>query len=126
MVLMLTLEGHKVTVDISELKQLIETDCLRSVKYDSNHLFDIPLIPWWSSFFNICCDQQYQRPFENQQMYYEQNYLHQEPSLLTQLGWGVHRKLNNVIKSQIVVNVLTCISQENHKFCYTPSFPRFY
>ena len=45
MVLMLTLEGHKVTVDISESKQLIETDCLRSVKYDSNHLFDIPLIP---------------------------------------------------------------------------------
>ena len=42
------------------------------------------------------------------------------------LGWGVHRKLNNVIKSQIVVNILTCISQEHHKSCYTPSFPRFY
>ena len=35
----------KVTVDISELKPLIETDCFRSVKYDSNYLFDIPLIP---------------------------------------------------------------------------------
>ena len=35
----------KVTADISELKPLIETDCFRSVKYDSNYLFDIPLIP---------------------------------------------------------------------------------
>ena len=31
----------KVTVDISELKPLIETDCFRSVKYDSNYLFDM-------------------------------------------------------------------------------------
>ena len=36
---------RKVTVDIFELKPLIETDGLRSVKYDSNYLFDIPLIP---------------------------------------------------------------------------------
>ena len=35
----------KVRVDISELKPLIGTDCFRSVKYDSNYLFDIPLIP---------------------------------------------------------------------------------
>ena len=35
----------KVTVDIFELKPLIETECLRSVKYDLNYLFDIPLIP---------------------------------------------------------------------------------
>ena len=30
------------------------------------------------------------------------------------------------MESQIVVNILTCISQENHKSCYTPSFPRFH
>ena len=35
----------KVTVDISELKPLIGTDCFWSVKYDSNYLSDIPLIP---------------------------------------------------------------------------------
>ena len=35
----------KVTVDISELKPSIETDCFQSVKYNSNYLFDIPLIP---------------------------------------------------------------------------------
>ena len=35
----------KIRVDISELKPLIETDCFRSVKYDSNYLFDIPVIP---------------------------------------------------------------------------------
>ena len=23
------------------------------------------------------------------------------------------------------MNILTCISQENHKFCYTSAFPRF-
>ena len=37
--------GTKVTVEISELKPLIETDCFWWVKYDSNYLFDIPLIP---------------------------------------------------------------------------------
>ena len=36
---------RKVTVDIFELKPLIETDGLRLVKYDSNYLFDITLIP---------------------------------------------------------------------------------
>ena len=35
----------KVTVKISELKPLIETDYFWWVKYDSNYLFDIPLIP---------------------------------------------------------------------------------
>ena len=44
MVLILTLEGQ-VMVDIFELKPLIKTDCFRSVKYDSNHLLDIPLTP---------------------------------------------------------------------------------
>ena len=34
----------KVPVDISELRPFIETECFRSVKYDSNYLFDIPLI----------------------------------------------------------------------------------
>ena len=32
-------------VDIFELKPLIETNCFWSVKYDSNHSFDIPLTP---------------------------------------------------------------------------------
>ena len=40
-----TWRAPKVTVYISELKPLIEADCFRSVKYDSNYLFDIPLIP---------------------------------------------------------------------------------
>ena len=35
----------KVTVDIPKLKPLIETDCFQPVKYDSNCLFCIPLIP---------------------------------------------------------------------------------
>ena len=35
----------KVTVKISQLKPLIETDYFWWVKYDSNYLFDIPLIP---------------------------------------------------------------------------------
>ena len=74
----------------------------------------------------FCCDQQYQRPFEDQQIYHEQKYLHQEHSLLTGLDWKVHTKLNNVVESQIVVNILTCISQENHISCYTQAFPRFY
>ena len=30
----------------------------------------------------------------------------------------MHRKLNNVVESQIVGDILTCISQEIHKFCY--------
>ena len=34
-----------VMVDVSELKPLIETNCFWSVKYDSNHLLDIPLTP---------------------------------------------------------------------------------
>ena len=34
--------------------------------------------------------------------------------------------MNNVIKSQTVENMLTSISQENHKFCYTPAFQRLY
>ena len=34
-----------VMVDIFELKPLIETNCFRSVKYDSYHLFDIPFTP---------------------------------------------------------------------------------
>ena len=54
-------------------------------------------------------------------------YLHQVPSsLLVQLDCGVHRKLNNVVESHTVVNILTCISQESRKSCYTSSSPRFY
>ena len=62
-----------VMVDIFELKPLIETNCFRSIKYDSNHLFHIP-----------------------------------------------------VNESQIVGDILTCTSQEIHKFCYASAFPRFY
>ena len=72
------------------------------------------------------CDQQYQRPFEDQQIYHEQKNLHQKFLLLTQLDREVHRKLNNYIEAQIVVDILTSIFQENHKFCYAPSFVRFY
>ena len=43
-------ETRKVTVHTSEFKPLIETNCFRSVKYVSNSLFDIPLIPLWSIF----------------------------------------------------------------------------
>ena len=35
----------QVIVDIYELKPLNQADCFPSVKYDSNHLFDIALIP---------------------------------------------------------------------------------
>ena len=35
----------KVRADIFELKLLIETDGFWSVTYDSNYLFDIPLVP---------------------------------------------------------------------------------
>ena len=111
-----------VRVDIFQSEPLIEKYCFQSGIYDSNYLLHIPLIPY---FFSICCGQQYQRPFENQQIYHEQKYLRQELSLLTQCDWKVHRKLN-VVESQIAVNVLTCISQENHKSCYKTSFPRFY
>ena len=38
-------ETPKATVEISQLKPLIETDCFWWVKYDSNDLFDIILIP---------------------------------------------------------------------------------
>ena len=64
--------------------------------------------------------------FEDQQIFYEEMYVYQELSLFTHLDWEVHKKLNNVIKNQIVVNTLTCISQESHKSCYTPFFPTFY
>ena len=73
----------------------------------------------------ICCDQQYQRPFEDQQIRHKQNYLHQELLLLTHLDREVQRKLNNVVESRIVANILTCISQENHKLCYASAFLRF-
>ena len=39
-----------VMADMFKLKPLIETNCFRSVKYISNSLFDIPLIPLWSIF----------------------------------------------------------------------------
>ena len=35
-------------------------------------------------------------------------------------------KLNCAVESQIVGNILTCVSQENHKRRYTLAFPRFY
>ena len=38
-------ETPLVVVDIFELKSLIETNCFWSVKYDPNHLFDIPPTP---------------------------------------------------------------------------------
>ena len=66
------------------------------------------------------------KAFEDQLIYHEQIYLHQEFSLLTQLDWEVHRKLKYNIESQIIVNILTCIFQQNHKSCYTTSFQRFY
>ena len=48
--------------------------------------------------------------------------------ILTQLDWekciGSWRIV--VVKSQILRDVLTCISQENHKLHYTSAFPRFY
>ena len=40
-------------------------------------------------------------------------------SLLTQLDWEVHTKLNNVAESQNVAD-------ENHKLCYTGAFQKFY
>ena len=40
--------------------------------------------------------------------------------------WEVHKKLNNFVENQIVGNISTCVSQENHDFCYTSAFPRFY
>ena len=37
----------------------------------------------------------------------------------------MHSKMNNVAESQIAMNIITCISQENHKFCYIYfSFPK--
>ena len=64
-----------VRADIFQSEPLIEKYCFQSVIYDSNYLLHIPLIPY---FFSICCGQQYQRPFENQQIYQEQKYLRQE------------------------------------------------
>ena len=52
-------------VDIFELKPLIETDYFPTIKYDSNHLFDIPLTPQWSSFIKML-ESTYQKPFEDQ------------------------------------------------------------
>ena len=60
----------------------------------------------------------------SQQICHKQNYLHQELSLVIQLDWEEHRKLNSVVESEIVENILTYISQENH--CYTSAFSRFY
>ena len=40
-------------------------------------------------------------------------------SLLTQLDWELHTKLNNVAESQNVAD-------ENHKLCYTGAFQKFY
>ena len=116
----------KVRVGKSELKLLIETDCFLCQLHMIQTIYLIFLLFHNDLFFIICCDQQYQRPFEDQQIYRQQRYLHQELSLLTQLDWKVHRKLNATVESQTVVNTLTCISPENHKSCYTPYFPRFY
>ena len=38
----------------------------------------------------------------------------------------MRRKLNSINESEIVVNIFTFISQENHKLCYTSALPRFY
>ena len=71
----------------------------------------------------ISSDQQYQRPFEDDEICLRQNYLHLELSLVAQLDGEVHRKLNGVVKIQTAGNILTCISQENLLHI---SFPRFY
>ena len=57
-------------------------------------------------FLIICFDQQYQRPFEDQQIYQTKNYLHQGLSSLTQLDWKVHRELNSVVDNRNRFNIL--------------------
>ena len=69
-----------VMVGIFELKPLIETNCFRSVKYVSNHLFD----------FRLFCNDQYVVINSTKGLLKitnisQANYLHQELSLLTQL-----------------------------------------
>ena len=63
----------------------------------------------------MCCDQQYQRSFEDQQLCHKQCYINQGFSLLIQLEGEVHRKLNSFVENQVAENISTCTSQENYK-----------
>lgn len=69
-------------------------------------------------FLIICIDEQYQRPLEDQKICHWKSFVHLELSLLTQLDEKLHRKLNGVIESKVVENMVICISQEDHKLCY--------
>lgn len=69
-------------------------------------------------FLIICIDEQYQRPLEDKKICHWKSFVHLELSLLTQLDEKLHRKLNGVIESKVVENMVICISQEDHKLCY--------
>ena len=110
-------------VDIFELKPLTETTFFDRLNVTQTIYLIFFLLHNDLLFLTICYDQHYQRPFQDQQICQKQNYLHQKISLLIQLDWEVHGKFN-VVESQIVGDILICISQEIHKFCYTSAFPR--
>ena len=95
----------QVKFHIIELKSLTDANCFRL----ENIIQTIYLI--FLSFHNVLVflkiyrNQQYQRPFRDQQMYHKQNYLHLQLLLLTLLDGEMHRKLNSVVENQVTGNI---------------------
>ena len=90
-------------LEVLDTKPLIDTNCLRFAKYDSNHLFVNPRVN-----DTICSteyyDPQYQKPYEGQQKYHKQSYHHLELYSLKS-GLTDHTKLNNAAESQTEGNI---------------------
>ena len=107
-------------VGIFELKPLIETNCFRSVKYVSNHLFD----------FHLFCNDQYIVINSTKGLLKINKYITSKlPSsrafVIDSVRLRSAQELKNVVESQIAGHINLYFSR-NHKFCYTSAFPRFY